>query len=125
MGQDGLSQGSLHFQAWRCFPITYMSGIYTRYYEPISIFLVDHFKFPASGLAMVAGAVRSPPRRDVPSFLSRTGFSILTARRFSSNAADSRSRAFRYVVDLAKVPRTRRVRVCLIPWLLNPRDWFQ
>ena len=35
------------------------------------------------------------PPRYVPSFLSRIGFSIPTARRFSSNVANSRSRAFR------------------------------
>ena len=33
--------------------------------------------------------------RYVPSFLSRIGFSIPTARRFSSSVANSRSRAFR------------------------------
>ena len=47
----------------------------------------------SSGRAAVAGAVPSP--RYVPSFLSRIGFSILTARRFSSNVANSRSRALR------------------------------
>ena len=47
------------------------------------------------GQAVVTGVVPSPPRY-VPSFLSRTGFSIPTARRFSSNVATSRSRAFRH-----------------------------
>ena len=41
---------------------------------------------------MVKGVVPSPPRY-VSSFLSRTGFSAPTARPFSSNDANSRSRA--------------------------------
>ena len=41
---------------------------------------------------MVTGVVPSPPLY-VPSFLSRIGFSIPTARRLSSNVAHSRSRA--------------------------------
>ena len=49
-----------------------------------------------SGQAVVTGVVPSHPRY-VPSFLSRIGFSIPTARRFSSNIANSRSRAFRYI----------------------------
>ena len=36
-----------------------------------------------------------PPGKCIQ-FVSRIGFSIPTARRFSSNAANSRSRAFRY-----------------------------
>ena len=36
-----------------------------------------------------------PPGTYVPSFLSRIGFSVPIARRFSSNVANSRSRAFR------------------------------
>ena len=48
----------------------------------------------SSGQAVVTGAVPSPPRC-VPSFLSRIGFIIPTARRFSSNVANSRFRAFR------------------------------
>ena len=47
-----------------------------------------------SGQAVVTGVVPSPPRY-VPSFLSRIGFSIPTAQRFSSNFANWRSRAFR------------------------------
>ena len=47
-----------------------------------------------SGQAVDTRVVPSP--RYVPSFLSRIGFSIPTARRFSSNVANSRSRAFRY-----------------------------
>ena len=47
--------------------------------------------------AVVTGVVSSLPRY-VPSFLSRIGFSIPTARRFSSNVANSRSRAFRYSI---------------------------
>ena len=39
------------------------------------------------------------PPRYVPSFLSRIRFTIPTARRFSSNVASSRSRAFRYVIN--------------------------
>ena len=48
----------------------------------------------SSGQAVVTGVVPSPLRY-VPSFLSRIGFSIPTARRFSSNVANSRSRSFR------------------------------
>ena len=40
------------------------------------------------------------PPRYVPSFLSRIGFSIPTARRFSWNVANSRSRAFRYSISM-------------------------
>ena len=48
----------------------------------------------SSGQAVVTRVVPSP--RHMPSFLSRIGFSIPTARRFSSNVANSRSsRAFR------------------------------
>ena len=47
----------------------------------------------SSGQAVVTGVVRST--RYLPSFLSRIGFSIPTARRFSSNVANSRSRPFR------------------------------
>ena len=47
----------------------------------------------SSGQIVVKGVV--PSLRYVPSFLSRIGFSIPTARRFSSNVANSRSRAFR------------------------------
>ena len=53
-----------------------------------------HFYFPASGQAVVSGVAPSPARY-VPSFLSRIGFSIPTARRLSSNVANSRFRAFR------------------------------
>ena len=67
-----------------------------------------HYYFPAqlaggfytqrsSGQAVFTGVVHSPPRY-VPSFLSRIGFSIPTARRFSSNVANPRSRAFRYSI---------------------------
>ena len=44
--------------------------------------------------AVVTGVVPSPPLY-VPSILSRIGFSVPTARRFSSNVANSRSRAVR------------------------------
>ena len=47
----------------------------------------------SSGQAVVTGVVPSPPRY-VPSFLSLIG-GILTARRFSPNVANSRSRAVR------------------------------
>ena len=46
----------------------------------------------SSGQAVVTGAIPSPPRY-VPSFLSRMGFSIATARRFSSNVANSHALA--------------------------------
>ena len=47
-----------------------------------------------SGQAVVTGVVPSSPRY-VPSFLSRIEFSNPTAHRFSSDVANSRSRAFR------------------------------
>ena len=50
---------------------------------------------PPGQQAVVTGVVPSPPQY-VPSILSRVGFSIPTARRFSSNVANSRSRAFRW-----------------------------
>ena len=50
---------------------------------------------------MVTGVGSSPPRY-VPSFLSRIGFSISTARRFSSNVANSRS-AFPLLVDFHRM----------------------
>ena len=59
---------------------------------------------------MVTGVVPSPPRY-VPSFLSRIGFSIPTARRFSSIVAHSRSRAFRY--DQFSCKKTS-LRVCAL-----------
>ena len=46
------------------------------------------------GQAVVTGVVPSPPRY-VPSSLTRIGFSIPTAHRFSSNVANPRSRASR------------------------------
>ena len=48
----------------------------------------------SSGQVVVTGVVPSPSRY-VPSFLSRIGSSIPTARRFSSNVAISRFCAFR------------------------------
>ena len=67
----------------------------------------------SSGQAVVTGVVPSSPRY-VPSFLSRIGFSIPTARRFSSNVANSRSRVFRYLVVIffmqEKVPTSSYVR---------------
>ena len=50
---------------------------------------------------MVTGAVPSTPRY-VPPFLSRIGFSIPTARRFSSNVANARSCAFRDSIFYAR-----------------------
>ena len=53
---------------------------------------------------MVTGVVPSPPRY-VISLLSHIGFSIPTARRLSSNVANSRSRAFcRSIFMQEKVP---------------------
>ena len=74
----------------------YIPGIYI--YTRSFFYLLNHFFFPAqlvrtkldvypqrsSGQSVVAGVVPSPPRY-VPSFLSRIGFSIPTARRFSSD----------------------------------------
>ena len=65
-----------------------------------------HRSYPqrSSGQADVTGVVPFPPRY-VPSFLSRIGFNIPTARRFSSNVANSRSRDFRLSILLQeKVP---------------------
>ena len=59
----------------------------------------------SSGQAVVTGVVPSPPRY-MPPFLSRIGFSIPTAGRFSSNVAinnSSRSRAFRQSIIQEKV----------------------
>ena len=54
---------------------------------------LSHFYLPASGCGLRCRPF-SPPVRAF-SFLSRTGFSILTARRLSSNVANSRPRASR------------------------------
>ena len=59
-----------------------------------SFYFWSHLYLPASGQAVVTGVVPSHPRY-VPSFLSRIWFSVTTARRFSSNVASSRFRAFR------------------------------
>ena len=58
---------------------------------------------------MVTGVVPSSPRC-VPYFLSRIGFSIPAARRFPSNVANSRSRAFRqsFFFMQEKVPTSMR-----------------
>ena len=87
-------------------------------------FFYHHFYFPAhlvgdftlsdlldkpwsqlsSGQAVVTAVVPSTPRY-VPSILSRVSFSIPTARRFSSNVANSRSCAFRQsIIMQEKVP---------------------
>ena len=71
------------------------------------LFFNHHFYFPAylvpgrkfypqraSGQVVGTGVVASPPRY-VPLFFVRIGSSIPTARRFSSNVANLRSRAFR------------------------------
>ena len=53
-------------------------------------------------------------------FLSRIGFSIPTARRFSLNVANSRSRAFRYPFCMQeKITTSMSTR-----WELNSRNWF-
>ena len=78
----------------------------------ILFFLFQHFYFPAQ---VVGGFTLSDlldkPWSQVSSllppgtrlqFLSRIGFSIPTARRFSSNVANSRSRAFRYSIFYAR-----------------------
>ena len=62
--------------------------VYSLYYHTHFIY------FPASGQAVVTGVVPSSPRFCLQ-FLLRIGFSNLTARRFSSSVANSRSRAFR------------------------------
>ena len=50
----------------------------------LSCFFLSHFHFPGSGQTVVTGLV-PPPSTYVPSFLSRRGFSIPNARRFSSD----------------------------------------
>ena len=63
-------------------------------YFPAQLVGGTYYPQQSSGQAVVTGVVPSPPQY-VPSFLSCIGFSIPTARRFSSNVATSRSRAFR------------------------------
>ena len=60
----------------------FLGGGHHLYFPLLNSYEV--FPKRSSGPAVVAGVVPSPPRY-VPSFLSRTGFSIPTARRFSSN----------------------------------------
>ena len=55
-----------------------------------------------SGQAVVTGAFPSPLRH-TPSFLSRIGFSIPTARRLGSNVANSRPHAFRWCNTMRSV----------------------
>ena len=66
----------------------------------------------SSGQTVVTGVVLSPSRYVALFFWSRIGFSIPTARRISSNVANSRSRAFRLVNFLMqeKVPASMRTR---------------
>ena len=85
----------------------------------IYCFLIHHFHFPATrgrfypqrspGQAVVQpwsqGVYPSPPPVRAFIFLSRTGFSIPTARRFSSNAANSRSRDFPLIIVYARKGR--------------------
>ena len=59
---------------------------------------LSHFYFPASGQALVSGVVPSSRYRCFQ-FLSCS-----TARRFSSNVANSRSRAFRESIHAQEVP---------------------
>ena len=71
-----------------------------RRYEPFFFFFFLRlaFYFPASGQAVDSGVVSFPfpPGTTYLQFSSRIGFSVPTAvRRFSSNVANSRSRAFR------------------------------
>ena len=68
--------------------------ITTRYYFPAQ--RVGGFYAQRSfGQAVFTGGVVHSLPRYVPSFLSRIGFSIPTARRLSSDVANPRSRAFR------------------------------
>ena len=77
-------------EAWKMLLLLIFSGAFISY-----ISSYHHFYFPAqlvggfyprrsSRRAVVIGVVPSPPRY-VPFFLSHIGFSIPTARRFSSN----------------------------------------
>ena len=89
-----------------CLPLLRFSSTRRRFYPQRS-----------SGQAVVTGVAPSPPQY-VPWFLSRIGFSIPTARRFSSNVANSRSRAFRWsIITKEKVPKSMCTR-----WELNSRN---
>ena len=70
----------------------------------LSISTRRRFYLQRSGQAVITGVVPSP-RRYVLSLLSRIGFSVPTARRFSGNFAHSSSRAIRYSIFIQeKVP---------------------
>ena len=72
---------------------------------PVSLFFIPHSYFPAQlvGIFTLSDLLDKPwsqvsclqPPGMYLEFLSRIGFSIPTARRFSSNVANSRSRALR------------------------------
>ena len=67
-----------------------------------------HYPQRSSWQAVVTGVVPSPWY--VPSFLSSIGFSFSTARRFSSNVANSGSRAFRqWISTQGNVPASTDV----------------
>ena len=55
-----------------------------------------------------------PPVHMPSIFLSRTGFTIPNARRFSSNVANSRSRAFRYRIHDHFLCRKKSLSVCAL-----------
>ena len=78
---------------------------HTRAVGELPFFFDHHFHFPAQlvGCFTLSDLLDKPcsqvssllPPGTCLQFFSRIGFSIPTARRFSSNVADSRSRAFR------------------------------
>ena len=72
-----------------CYKCMYKSSLY------FPDELVGGYPQQSSGQAVVTGGVVHSPPQYVPSFVSRIGLSIPIARRFSSNDALSRSRAFR------------------------------
>ena len=72
-----------------------MKGFINRDDKGISTYFAITFSFQLSGQAVVTGVFLSPPGLNMPSFLSSREFSTPIARRFSSNLANSRSRAFR------------------------------
>ena len=88
---------------------TYVLKVSSRFYFYFIFFLIlgNHFYFPAQlvlvGYFTLSDLLDKPwsqvssllPPGTCLQFLSRIGFSIPTARRFSSSVANSRSRAFR------------------------------
>ena len=115
---------------------TILSSTKTTYIHIIctGIYLNHHFHFPAQ-LVLIGGFTLSDlldklwsqvssllPPGTCLQFLSRIGFSIPTARRLSSNVANSRSRAFLWSFIYA---RKSPVASMCTRWELNSQNWFQ